>query len=414
VKRDRLQAALRHFRQTSHPEGARRAQETAASLEALEKAIAENEANAVPPEVGQLRTAVDRLCEASSFEEALAKIAQASDLLARFPKTRDELLTSTRNRQRAALKNYETLLVSRLDSISRTDPTYEAEIVLPMLAPARVPPEVVKDPEPRFKWLLDFLARYEKDLETVRSAATLEPDRLLPAAAAFDALAKSALENDLFNGFRAARNMAHSITMARLKELAAAAEKPDSELPGSAAFQAAVAKLLEAVEASRAAAEALLSASTSADAKKYAAADLPYQKRQIDGVRAKIREVTVAHERRVAAEAVALEAETRLLHPDVMARPAELAKVTKSLSTLESQAYFETLPAPVRARTLCARAVSEAVAAFLDAEPPARAAERCRNDFLRAIALDANALKPWTDKGRLSPRLVELFERIRK
>ena len=50
-------------------------------------------------------------------------------------------------------------------------------------------------------------------------------------------------EIDLFNGFRAARNMAHSMRMARLKELATSADKPDSNLPGNPAFREARATL---------------------------------------------------------------------------------------------------------------------------------------------------------------------------
>jgi hypothetical protein len=415
TKRERLQAAQLLFGQTAYADGPRRRDETARLIENLEKVIAENEANAVPPEVAALKSKVDRLCEAAAFEEAFSEIAAGAALLERFPKTRDGLLQTTRNRQAAVLRNYETILISRLDSISRTDPTYEAEVVLPLLTPARVPPEVIKTPDARFRWLNDFCARYEKELDTVRNAATLETGRLLATAAAFDALAKSAAEIGLFNGFRAARNMGHAMRMARLKELAAAAEKPESDLPGDAAFKASSGGLLDASDASRTQAEALLTPLAKAeDVKKYVAADVPYQKRQVDALRAKIREVTTAYERRIAADGVAKDSEGRILVPAVMASPDECRKVSRILSTQESQVWFETLPAPIRARTLFARAVCEATAAFLEAEPPARVAERCRGDLLRAVGLDANVQKPWQDQGRLSPRLAALFEQIRK
>lgn len=420
VRRERLQAAVRHLGLTVHPEGRARMNEASVALEELERAIAEAEAVAVPPEVAQLRSRIDRLCEASSFEEAFREIEAAAELLRRHEKIRNEILASARNRQRAAIQSYETILTSRLDSISRTDPTYEAEVVLPLLKPARVPAEITKDPAPRFRWLLEFCAVYEKDLELVRGSATLDLDRLIPSAAGFDALAAKAIEIDLFNGFRAARNMAHSMRTARLKELAASADKPDTNLPGSPAFRDAAARLLEVSDASRAKAEEDLGARLSAglgptdDLKKYVEADLPYQKRQVDAVRGKIREVTVAYERRVAAEAAAKAAEDGLVSPARMANPDECRKILQALSQLESQAYFETLPAPVRARVLFARAVGEGVTGFLEAEPPARVAERCKGDLLRAQGLDAGVQKPWQDAGRLSPRLAALFDQIRK
>ncbi len=420
VRRERLEAAVRHLGLTIHPDGPALLGETAQALEALRKAIAEAEATAVPPEVAQLRARVDRHCEASNFEEAFREIEAGAELLRRHGKIRAEILASARSRQQAALKNYETILVSRLDSISRTDPTVEAEVVLPLLKPARVPPEITKDPAPRFRWLLEFCDLYEKELERVRGAASLDLERLLPSAEAFDGLAARALDVDLFNGFRAARNLAHTMRLARLKELAASADRPDTNLPGTPAFREASARLLEAADASRAKAEEDLAArlasggSPADDLKKYVESDLPYQKRQIEAVRGKFREVTVAWERRVAAEGAAREAEQGLVTPGRMSSPEECRKIIQALSQLESLAYFETLPTVLRARVLYARAVGEAVTAFLEGEPPARAAERCRGDLLRAYGLDAGVQKPWQAAGRLSPRLVELFEQVRK
>jgi hypothetical protein len=420
VKRGHLQEAIRNLRLTEHADAPARLAEAETALEQLEKAIAEAEASAVPPELAQLKARVDQLCEASSFEEALQAILDASELLRRYERVKNDLVATTRNRQRATLRNYETLLTSRLDSISRTDPTYESEIVLPLLKPARVPDTVMKDPEARFRWLVDFCAVYERELPIVRAAGTLDPAKILPSAEAFDALGRQALQIDLFNGFRAARNMAHAMRMARLKELALAADKPDSVLPGTAGFKADTAKLLESLDASRIRAEKDLAARVSAstavsdELKKYIETDLPYQKRQIEAVFGKVREVTVAYDRRVSAEASAKTAEDGILTPGRMSDPAEARKISRALSQLESEAYFETLPAPVRARVLFARAVSEAVGAFLEADPPARVAEKVRGDVLRASGLDPGVAKPWLDGGRLSPRLSVLFDQIRR
>lgn len=420
VRRERLQAAARSFNQSDHPDALARSEEVASALEATEKLIEEMEANTPPPEIGQLRAKVDRLCEEQKYEEALREIQAPSDLFRRFERIRNEMLANVRNRQRSTLASFDVILGSRLDSISRTDPTYEAEIVLPLLKPARVPPEVTKNPAPRFGWLDEFYALYGKELERVRTANLLPPDKLLPSAAAFDGAAARALEIGLFSGFRAARNMGHSMRMARLREMAALAEKPDSDLPGSEEFKKDAAELLAASDESQAAVEKELrgrlerAGGTDEDLRKYLETDLPYQKRQIEAVRGKIRELTVAYDRKVKAEEAARKAEAELYSPEAIADPAACRKIAQPLSLLEAQAYFETLPAPVRARVLFARAVSEAFATFLEAEPPARAIERCRADVQKACALNPRIDAPWKEKGLLSPRILALFDEIRK
>ena len=105
-------------------------------------------------------------------------------------------------------------------------------------------------------------------------------------------------------------------------------------------------------------------------------------------------------------KAVALQAD--------LADPQACRALEKPLSTLESQAYFETLPAPVRARVLFARALCEAMAVFLEAESPARVAERCRGDLTRAFTLDPQVDASWRQSGRLSPRIEKVFDEARR
>ncbi len=420
VKRERLQAALAHFGKTAHAEGARRLPGIQKTLEDLEKAIAEAEANAVPPELTTLKAKVDRLCEAADFEGALAEIRNGTALLQRYPKVNADLLTQTRSRQAATVRNYDSILTSRLDSISRTDPTYEADVVLPLLKPARIPAEVVRDPAARFLWLREFCDVYEQHLESVKGAPGLEAAPLVLSAEAFETLARKALEIDLITGFRSSRNVAHSMRMARLREWATAADKADSDLPGSPAFKSSTARLLEACDASRVRTESDLAARSAAgtsipeELKKYRDIELAYQKRQTDTVRGRILELTVAFERRVAAETQAAAAEARISAPEVLSHPEECRKTGQGLTAFESQAWFETLPAPHRARILFARAVTEGTASFLEAETVSRVGERCRADLLKAFALDPKVQERWIRSGRLSPRLVRLFEQIRK
>lgn len=420
VKRERLQAALALFAKTAHAEGARRLPGLQKTLEDLEKSIAEAEANAVPPELTALKAKVDRLCEAADFEGALGEIQKGEALLQRYEKVKKDLLGSTRNRQAATVRNYDSILTSRLDSISRTDPTYEADVVLPLLKPARIPEEVVRAPAARFLWLGEFCEVYEKHLESVKGAPGLEAAPLILSAEAFETLARKALEIDLITGFRSSRNVAHSMRMARLREWAAAADQAESALPGSPLFKSSTARLLEACDASRLRTESDLAARSSAgtsipeELRKYRDIELAYQKRQTDTVRGRILELTVAFERRVAAETQSVAAETRITTPEVLSNPEECRKTGQALTAFESQAWFETLPAPQRARILFARAVTEGTASFLEAEPVARVTERCRADLLKAFALDPKVQERWTQAGRLSPRLVRIFEQIRK
>ncbi len=418
IRRGHLQAAVRNFAVTEHPDGPGRLQEVRTQLEELEKFIVELEASTPPPEIAQLRGKVDRLCEEQKFEEAFREIEAAGNLFLRFERLKNETLTNVRNRQRAALASFDVILASRLDSISRTDPTYEAEIVLPLLKPAQVPPEVTKSPAPKFRWLEEFVALYGKELECVRTAPTLPPEELMPSAAAFDGLAGKALGIGLFGGFRASRNMGHSMRMARLRELATSADKPGSDLPGSADFQKAAADLLAASDADHAAVEKdlkeRLDQTPDEDLQKYVEVDLPYQKRQIEAVRGKIKELTVAYDRRVRAGETGQAAEAGLFAPATLADPEACRGLLKPLNVLEAEAWFETLPAAVRARVLFARAVCEATAAFLDAEPSYRVAERCRGDVIKAYALDPKVDARWREAGRLSPRISKVFEQMRR
>jgi hypothetical protein len=419
VRRERLLASVRSLAQTAHPDGPARLAEAKALLEEAEKAVAEVEASTPPPEVVQLRAKTDRLCEGQKFEEALGEIEAAGALFQRFERLKAEMLAAVRNRQKAALQGYDVILSSRLESTSRTDPTFEAEMLLPLLKPARVPPEVTRDPAPRFRWLEEFLALYERELDRVRTAATLPPAELLASAAGFDRLAEKALEIDLGVGFRASRNIGRSMRLARLKEMASLAERPDSDLPGSAEFQKESMELLTAsaetaVKVEQALQERLRNQTVPPqDLKKYLEVDLPYHRRQTEAVRGKLREVLIAYERRVAAEAAARTAQDGLSAPGVMVDPSACRKLAQPLSVLEAQPYFETLPAPVRAHVLFARALCEATAGFLDAESPARVAERCKADLARAHALDPQVETPWKESGRLSPRIAKVFDRLR-
>jgi hypothetical protein len=208
--------------------------------------------------------------------------------------------------------------------------------------------------------------------------------------------------------------------MARLRELASSADRTDSDLPGKPVFQSSTKSLLDASEQAQRASTAAVEARRAAapaiaeELAKYQANDLPYLKRQIDGVQGKLREVTIAFERRREADLRANFAEKMLHDPALMSDPAECRKAGQDLTTFENQPWFETLPGPARARVLFARAVSEAYASFLEGETVARTAERCRPDLIRSYGLDAAVHERWVKSGKLSPRITAFFEQVRR
>ncbi len=415
-RRDRLRLAIRYLDQTAHPLAPARLAEARSALEEAERTIAEREASTPPPELAVLRTKVERLCETESFEDALREIGNAGDLLGKFERLKGDLTTLVRGRQRASLQRYGDILRSRLESICRTDPTLEAEVILPMLRPARVPAELSANPGPHFQWLSDFFPVYEKEIDQIRASRSLPIDRLLASAAAFEASALKALEVRLVPGFRAARNVAHSMRMARLKELAATGD------PGSAEFRGSVETLLAACAGTLAGTEEAVRKRTAEwadltvleDLKRYLETDLPYQKTQVETARTKVAEMILAYERLVAAEELVRKAGEDLARRGIMAEPDECRKIDQRLTELERQPYFETLTARVRARVLLTRAMCNAVVAFLEADPRGRAVERCRTDVLKAYALAPDVDAPWRGGDVLSPKVLAVFDEIRK
>lgn len=417
TKRERLQAAERGFRQTAHREGKNRLAEVRVKLEELEKAIAEAEAAAPPQALVDLRTKVERLAEGENYEEAFREMEAGASLFERREVIRTNLTNFVQNRQKATLERYDNYLLKSLTGVGRIDPTIDADLILSSLLPARVPPEVTKTPAPHFKWVIDFVALYEKEIERIRAATTLPPEQLLPSATAFDQSARKAVEIGFFPGFRLARNVGQALRIARLREHGnpekADPSKPDYR-PIADAVHRGADEAVRALEGDLQG-QILQAGETPLGAllKKYLEGDIPYQRNQIERYRKLIDEAIKAYDQRVAAEATVKKAEDGLVTPRVMADPGQGKGFVATLSTLASQPYFDTLPDNVRAKVHFARAVCEAVVVFLEAESTARAVERCEGDVVKAFALDPQVDATWRE-GRLSPRIVALFDSIKQ
>ena len=413
VRRQHLGNAIRLLGQTAHPVAEKYLAEANAALKKVDEAIAERDLIVLPPEVAALRNKVINLCNQELFEQALKDIEAASDLFVQHQRAKESLIATVGDRRKVILRRYEEAMSARLESASRTDPTLEAESILPILRPACVPGEVDRDPALHFRWLLDFFALYEEEIDHVRTASTLPPREILGSSAVFEEAAGKSLKVSVFSGYRAARNFGHCIRMARLKAHVAKGD------PASAGYRGVGETILEAAVAAHAKSEqalrSLLEAEekpTFADAvRKYLETDLPYQAQRIQEYRDLMEKVILAYEQRVDAERQVGQATEAFSRREVVVDAAACRKIQQSLSALESKPHFETLPGPVRARILFTRAVSTAVVAYLEAESPEQVADRCSSDLARAFALDAEVDLSW--RNRLSPKILKTFEKAR-
>lgn len=414
ARKSLMEQAIRRLNQTRHPEGPGVLAEMERALAESSKAIAEEERTQLPPAIKAVRTKVDRLIQDEErFEDALKEVQASGEAFARREKLQQDMVAMIRDQQQRAIKRYQDILLLRLDSVSQTDPTLEAERILPLLRPGVVPPHVHADPGPQFAWVSRFWSTYEKEIDRVKGALSIPLPELMASADRFDALASQALDQGYFDAFKASRHMAHSLRMTRLKALA------KSPNPASTEFRKDVATLTSASEQMRGGVEAEIgrrltgAAGEASDKLKKYLEELAYQKRQVEESRERIDESIVAYERMVAADARTRKAEESLFAPEVMAGPAECRKVGQELTALEEEAHFETLPAAIRARVFLARAIAVGMATFLDGEQKRTVLSNCSGDVNRAFQADGKVILPWKEKG-LSPRLVALVEEIRR
>ncbi len=395
ARRDLLQDAVGRLGQTRHPGAARLLEEAGSELEAVGKAITlDGSFNAV-------KTRIELLGSGERFVEALRQLESAAPSFPTRGKEVGELRESLAERQAAAVKRQEQLMAQRLAEAAATDPLAAGERVVALLRPALVPPDVTEKPGRGFEWLRAFIELWEKSEGAVRRAAELPGAEVIAAAGSLEAAGRSALDAGVPAGYRAARHLAQAARLAKLRDVAAAAQDA-VDVPTAGAVSGAAGE-----EAAKAAA-AVARADLAPEARSALEGDLEAQRQQVEDL---VRKIGEAARERTRLTAPILQAEAALADGETIGQAAALAKVRNDLLELESEATFGTLTARLRARALFAHALAEAMLAFLEGNPPAQVLARCSLPARRAYGFDPAVDARWS--GRLSPKMLKVLEQIK-
>jgi len=213
TQRDLLADAVSHLGQSKHPDSSVKLEEANVKLKGVQEAIAlDGSFNAVKIKIEVLGTN-------EKFEAAFKEHSAAAAKYKTRLKELDEVLVALKLKQAGAIQRYEGLLTARLNDLLLVDPLTRGETIAPMLKPALVPAEVVAVSGDDFKWAMKFIALWEKEADTVKKAATLPGPEVNAAAEAFDAAGLEALGINLPSGFRAARHLAQTARLGKLRDI---------------------------------------------------------------------------------------------------------------------------------------------------------------------------------------------------
>jgi hypothetical protein len=357
-----------------------------------------------PAALARVKGEVDGLGKAERFEEALESVRTSAGFSGHETE-RKELLENIRSRQASAVKDRDARLALQMEQLASRNPLEDPAARFRSLEEARIPPAVQRDVAPKFRWLDDFLAACEKSRESLEKAPRLDERAVCDAAQVFEQLAKQALDAEFLPGFRAARNVAHSLRLARLNAL------PSAGLGVKETWSRSL--LLDAAEEeSRKNCEELLRP-------RLEKTSDPVVKEEM---RKYLAETAVAY-RQGAATALG-----RLARPEteeqidqavaglkttaVIVDPDKLRGISSGLAALQSDAGFLKLKAADQARAIFVAAVAQVEAGFLEGEPREKIVERCAPFASKAYKLDANVSAPWRDQ--LSPKVLSLLEELGK
>jgi hypothetical protein len=394
AQRDLLADAVSHLSQSRHPEASVRLEEAKSKLTVVQEAIA------LDGSFSAAKTKIEVLGTNERFVEAFKEHALAVGKYKTRLKELDEVLAALKIKQKATIQRYEAQLAQRLSDVLLMDPVTRGETIAPLLKSALLPDLVSETSGPTFQWATRFIALWEKEADTVRTAASLSGEAVIRASDAFDAAGLEALTISLPSGFRAARHLAQTTRLGKLKDIGNGSE----DVLDLKTAEAVIRSSAEASEKGRAAAEQL----PQKDVKDTLLNDLGSQARQIDDLAKAIRAGAKERERLTAP---IVQAETSLLDGDTLGNVDELLKVQGNLEQLSTEANFGTLTAGLRARALFAKAMAAATEAYLSAKSDAEAMEAARVSATRAYGFDPKVDVRW--QARLSEKLLKLFAKFK-
>jgi hypothetical protein len=394
TRRDLLKDAISRLSQTRHPNALDRLEEVKAELKVVEKAI---ELDGI---FASVKTRIEVLGTGEQFEEALQRVDEASASYLTRQKEISDLRTSLKDRQAALEKRFEQVLAQRLGDVVLADPVAAGETIAGILKPAQISATAVAKPGPPFGWLQNFIALWEKHLETARRAGDLSAAEANAVANEFEKAALDALSAGVPAGFRAARHLAHGIRMAKLNRIATGSEDTID-------VRTAASIVASALETSVRAAEALKNFPHE-DVVKNLENDVPSRQKTIEDLSKKIMD---GNKERNRLTAPIVTAEASLSDGETLGDIAALTKLRNDLFELGSDANFGTLTGRLRARALMSHALAEATLGFLEGQDFARVVDRCRVPAWRAFGFDPKVDERWGSK--LSPKLQKVLEQIK-
>jgi hypothetical protein len=369
--------------------------------EAKSKLTVVQEAIALDGSFNAVKTKIEVNGTNERFVEAFKEHREAAAKFKTRLKELDEVLVTLKAKQAAAIQRYLGQLSQRLSDLLLMDPVTRGEAIVPLLTPALVPLEVTEQPGPAFDWAARFIALWEKEADTVKRAATLPAAKVIATADAFDAAGLEALTLPLPAGFRAARHLAQTTRVGKLRDVANGAEDVLDT-------KTADAVLRSSEEASKKGREAAGKISEKA-AQDTLLNDLGVQEKQVNDLAKSIRDGAKERERLTAPIVVA---EGQLQDGEVVGDVAALGKIQQDLDQLVGEATFGTLTARLRARAFFGRALAAATEAYLVGKPEADVMEAARVSATRAYGFDDKVDERWAT--HLSPKLVELFKKFKQ
>ncbi|HZE96817.1 MAG TPA: hypothetical protein VE981_07310 [Planctomycetota bacterium] len=393
TQRDLLSDAVGRLGQSRHPDASVKLEEAKAKLEDVAQAIAlDGSFNAV-------KTRIEVLGNGERFVEAYQEHGVAVGKFKTRLKELEEVHVALKAKQLAAIKRCEVLLAQRLSDVVLMDPVTRGEAIVPMLAAAMVSEQISGEPGPKFVWAREFMTLWTREAETCKKASALPGSKVIATADAFDAAGLEALKVELPSGFRAARFLAQTVRMGKLRDIAAGNEDMLDTKTADAVAVSSAAALKRGNQAV---------SSLDKDVKDTLVNDLGTQERQGNDLAKAIRDGAKERERLTAP---IVKAEAQLADGDTLGDLAALTQVKSDLGTLESDGSFGTLTLRLRARSLFAHGMVEAMLAFLEGKPEAGAIEVARVTAFRAFAFDPKIDERWN--AQLSPKLKGVFDKIK-
>lgn len=394
TQRDMLQDAVSRLGQSKHPQAPVLLDEAKAKLEEVAEVIK------LDSSFNAAKTAIEVLGTGERYVAAFKEHAIAVTKYKGRARELEEVRLALKEKQAITISRASALLTSRLNDVALTDPVTRGDSIEPMLQAAMVSTEVTAEPGPAFDWAARFIKIWNEEKDAVKSSATLSGDVVIKSADRLDAAGLEAMTLNLPAGLRAARSLAQTIRVGKLKEIVRGAE----DVLDTKTADAVVKSSRDASALATTAVEKI----SEKNVKATLANDLGSQEKQVNDLAADIVRGAKDRERLTAPIA---ESESKLQDGDTIGSVVELQKLQQTLEQLQADAVFGTLTPRLRARALFAKGMAASMERYLTGKSEAEVMESARVAMTNAYGFDPKVDERWKD--RLSTKLQALFKKFK-